>query len=491
MSKVTNSAALIFATKVFGSLLSMVSTIVLARILSPEDYGLIAIATVGITLTQSLLNIPVGDALLRLNNLTPRDFDTAFTISMIRSIVIVAIVFGLAWPTASLYEDERLTDVILALGCIIFLQGFRNPKFVLLAKNLNYSRELAIEVFARLLSLASAIWYAIVFKDYWALVIAPAVFGITTTLLSYSVYPHLPKITLEKRKEILGFTNWLTLTEIINAIGLRIDTLFLGLVVNMTGLGAYQLANDLVKRFVTDFIEPLAEPLFPQFAKKQQDTSTLSRQYLMSLQVMMTISIPISIGLALSAPKLVPVLLGEKWLEAILPIQVLAFVSAILTLSIPSRPISLALGRTRDLFSRQFIYLVVRLPVFGLAIFYFGILGALVAKAFLSVYFVILSLNMIKVMLAVSIKQQILTASRCYISTIIMALLYSLITILLTELNFSDTAILLIAVPIAAISYVSTHLLLWANAGRPAGSESILISFSKSLFSRLQPQGTR
>lgn len=491
MSRVSNGAALLFATKVIGSIISMASTIILARILVPEDYGLIAIASVGLALTDSLLNIPVGHALLRLDGLKRAHFDTAFTISLIRGLIVLIILLAISKPMAVLYSDDRLTNIIIVFGLITFIQSFKNPRFFLLAKELNYSKEVAIELFSRVVSVIGSIWFAITFQNYWALVVAPAIFGIVNTILSYLYHRNYPRLSLEKQKDILSFTNWLTLTEIINTIGLRIDTLMLGLIVNKSALGAYQLATDLVQRVITGFIEPISRPLFPQFSKHQSCKEVMFAQYLLSMQVIMTVSVPLSIGLAISSAKLIPLLLGDKWIDAVFAVKIFAFVSTILTLTLPSHQICLAMGKTQAVFKRQLIYLIVRLPVFAIFIYLYGVTGALYAKLIMSFYFMSLSLNMVKSFTSITIYTQIVAPWRCYISVTCMSLFYFLLVSYLETMHLSDTSILLLAIPSSASIYIIFHLALWHLVGRPNGSEVILLSFSKNIAKKTLSQVKR
>jgi O-antigen/teichoic acid export membrane protein len=314
-----------YAGTLITGLGQVIVTATLARLLSPRDYGLAGLAAVYVGLAAVLSQFGIGVALIQRVELTPRYVRAGFTASILLGLLTTALVWVTAPVVAAVLGDAQLTPIIrgLSLGFLL-----ANPGFVaeaLSQRNLAWRRLMWVEVTAFLFGYAlPAVALAAAGFGVWALVASALGQALVRTAILLAVQPHpkWPRIGHEIR-EVLHFGSQFTLARIFNYTAGQGDNLVVGRVLGIVTLGYYSRAFKLMMILVTYFATVVTRVLFPIMSRLQGETERLRWTYLTGAAVLGLVSAPLGALMVVLAPEFVGVILGPKWVPAIVPFQIL------------------------------------------------------------------------------------------------------------------------------------------------------------------------
>src|ERR1700722_12756573 len=139
--RVLASAALLWSTAMLLRVLQLATTVILARILNPNDYGIVALATTIVGFIDLMSNLQIGGAVTRSEDPSPDRLDTAFTLNLIRGALTGIVLVAVAWPLASFMREPRLTGVLCAFAIPAVVGSIHNPHFLLFARNIDFKRD--------------------------------------------------------------------------------------------------------------------------------------------------------------------------------------------------------------------------------------------------------------------------------------------------------------------------------------------------------------
>ncbi|MHA1568797.1 MAG: oligosaccharide flippase family protein, partial [Alphaproteobacteria bacterium] len=201
-----------FGIRVIG----LVSTVILARLLVPEDFGLVALATVLAAGLAVFSEFSFDVALIQNQNAQRIDYDTAWTLSIIRNGLIAALLVALADPAAAFFGDSRLEEILYWLALGTFIEGFQNIGIVDFRKNLVFSKDFAFMTSAKLVSFSVTIVLAFFWRDYWALIAGILAGNCARVVLSFILHDFRPVLALKAWRPILSFSKWLLMNNILS-----------------------------------------------------------------------------------------------------------------------------------------------------------------------------------------------------------------------------------------------------------------------------------
>jgi len=303
----------------------------------------------------------IEEAIIQRKNASEEYFNVAWTINIIRSLVIFALLYFLAPYAAYFFRDERVDPVIKTISLILILNALYNIGIVHLKKSLSFNKLFIYRFSGNLADFLVAISVALVLKNVWALIFGLLAGHYVRLVISYFIHPYRPRINLNRNAalEILKFGGWLTGISMIAFLFNQGDDAVIGRVLGTTSLGFYYLAYFISSLPATEISLLVPRVTLPAYVKIGGDTQRLKESYLRVLQMTAFFSFPCGIGLVLLAKEFTMVFLGVKWKPIILPLQVLAL-SGILT-SIISTGGSLfyACGKPKIEFQIQCIRFVV------------------------------------------------------------------------------------------------------------------------------------
>lgn len=485
--RLATGSAWIAGSRLTVNLLALISSLLLARLLAPEDFGLVAIATSILAIINSATELSLGEALLQHRNPTMNHFHSAWTLQAGRNLLLAIAIVVAAVPTAAAFNDPRLVPLMMVLAIGVFAQGLGNPRSVMMMRDLVFWQQFMMQVGAKLVGLIVSISIALTYRSYWALIWGSVAAQTTSMLLTYVVFPFLPRPRLEGARELFGFSMWLTLQKVVNTINYRADHLLIGGFLGRTALGYYAEGDNLSSMATREVTSPLTHTLFPAFARLVDEKTYLPQAYQKAQALVTAVALPTGVGTALIAHPLVLLLLGAKWEPAAVVVQILASVFAIQTLGTLSEPLAMAMGRTRLLFWRDMQYLAVRLPTIGVGMLLGGFMGVLYARACTGTLVVFLHMDIVRRLTGLSIKDQLQANLRAIVSVIVMAMALVPMNIFGNFSEATPAALLLqlaTMIGAGAIVYVGTTALLWRIANCPVGPETELLSMARSALAK-------
>ena len=471
--QLARGVAWIAATRASVSLIGVVSTVVLARLLLPQDFGLVAVATTVMAIVSSVTDISLSSALTQHSEPGEAHYDTAFTLNLIRSVGVTLVTGALAWPVAKIYNDPRLFNLIVVLAVISGTIGLTNPKMVIFWRALVFWQEFAIGVSQKALGFVAALVVALVYQSYWALVVGAVVSQAVSVLLSYVLIPYRPRFDLSKSGELVSFSIWLTMCQMISTLSYRFDNLFVGYFFGSKLVGFYSYADNMATIVTREVSSPAANTFFPAYARLKDETNRLRAAHARTQSLLFAVALPVGCGFAMVARPLVHLALGDKWLPAIFIMQVIATVSAIQTLGTTEYPLALALGQTSQLFYLELKKFVVRLPILAVGLAMGGFAGVVMARVAAGGILLWLNLAMIQRLLGKPISEQITSNTRPLVAVGGMAIVLATWQAFMSPPSAWpwEVADLTAQIVLGAMTYCLVTCFAWFLFGRPQGVE--------------------
>jgi lipopolysaccharide exporter len=471
--RLIKGSAWISAARALVNALSVLSTLLLARLLVPADFGVVTLAMTMLVIMSSITELSLSSALIRHSAPSRSHFDAAWTLNALRGLVLGGL-FAAGGPlAANIYDDPRLIGIMAGLGFSIFLSGLTNPRSIMLQRELIFWQEFVLNVTQKLAGVVASIAIAYYYQTYWALVIGTLVMQATNVLVSYTILPFRPRISFSHLKELFSFSAWLTAGQVVNTLNWRFDYLLIGKGLGMVPLGYYSVGSNLAQVPTRETTSPLTKVIFPAFANIREDRPRLAAAYQRAQSLVTAVALPAGIGAALVADPLIRLTMGEKWTPAIFIVQVLASVFALQTLGSLAEPLGMANGQTRLLFMRNLQMLLIRTPIIIAGMVLGGLKGVVIARVISGLVTIFLAMRLVRRFTGLNLRDQLAANIRAFASSammiagVVMASSYLTQKTDPTSLSIKIVAIVLLA----ALIYCGTSLVLWVLMGKPSGPE--------------------
>lgn len=474
-------------------ILQLSSTIILAWMLSPEDYGLVAIAMTIVMLLSAVTSMQLGEALIRHQDDGARTTDLAFTMDLIRGLLLSAILALCAMPAAAFFDDPRLFEIIFALSLLPLISGLSNPCRYLRQKILVFKYEVIIEISQKLVAVATTLFIAYVYGSYWALVVGALVEQLWGTALSYVLIRYRPRLKLAGFRKLLDFSVWLTFGQAVNTLNWHLEYLLIGKFLGPAPLGVYRMGGNLAQTPVAGLMAPIRQVVYPGFTSitqdhdnKPHDEERVRIAYQRAQSLTTVFALPVGVGFALIADPFVRLALDPRWHEVTYIIQFLAAVFAFQTLGSLVQPLAMAKNETRILFIRAFQMLAIRLPIILVCLYVWSIPGVVVARVLTGAIGMLVNMFLVRRLIQLPILSQIKVNIRAIVSVVAMAIGVSLIS---AEFGVIESRIglvwqILFEIAAGSIIYTGTMILMWLAMKRPHGPETELRGVFQKRFSR-------
>lgn len=461
------------------SLLNAAGMVVLARILTPDDFGIIAIAAAVIGVIVASTEAALQQSLVQCREPTRAHIDTVWTLSLIRAALVLAISALAAQPLAQLYGDKRLAGVLVVAGLTGAFMEFYNPRLTLATRELRFRPLVLFQIGQKTVALGLAVGLAFAMGNFWGIVIGNAAGTLLASLASYVIVPYRPAFSLAHGREVWGFSSWMFLNQLCETLNWRFDQLIIGLGVSRAQLGHYAVADSFAVIPSRELSFPLRNALFPGLARVADQPDRLRQTFLRAQAGVALLTAPGAIGLALLAQPAVALLLGPRWTPAAPLLQWLAITYAFDTLITVVRPLGMAMGETRSLFLRQLAALFVRIPLIVGGLMLGGLLGAAAGRAAGSAANCLISFAIARRLVGVSVWAQISAhgITLASLGAMCAAVLWATAA-LPADIAAEPLLQLLVLVPIGATVYCSAVLALWSLAGRRAGAVAELLGLA-------------
>lgn len=488
--KLVKGTIWIVSARTLTNLAASAGMIVLARILTPADFGLVALGTTMLAVLTSVTDLSLAAALVQHRDPTPAHYDTAWTLNALRGAAI-ACVFALATvPAMAFYREPRLAVVMPFLAVGIFVSSLSNPRVLMLTKQLVFWQQFMLQVSQKLVTLIVSIVVAVLFHNYWALICGTLAGQAAGVLLSYMIVPFRPRIGFRHSRELFGFSVWLTLGQMVTTLSLKLDQLLIGRVLGSSALGYYTVGDGLAATPTREATAPITNTLFPAFSHLAHDTKRLAAAYQSAQALVTSIALPAGVGMAMIADPLVRLVMGEKWLPAVPVIQILASICALQTMGTLSQPLSMAAGQTQLLFKRDLQALVMRVPLVIAGLLLGGMMGILWARTINGTMLILLHMQVVKKVAGLSLVKQLGANARSLASVAAMAAVLFEMLPARPQQGVGAYGLLyeiMILVLAGGVTYVGVHVSIWLAMGRPKGPEREIARLAAMLLQRFRP----
>lgn len=464
--------------------LGFLSTVILARLLVPADFGLIALGTSMLAALDLLTSFRFDVALIQNQSVTREDYDSAWTLNQIFGATLATLLCIAAVPAAHFYNEPRLAPVILVLACGALLDGFQNIGIVSFRKELNFSREFAFTVSRKIVQVLVAALMAITLRSYWALAAGIVSSSVTGLIASYAMHPFRPRWALSRAKSLIGFSKWLVLDNIMFFLRNRSSDVFIGKLAGPAQLGLFGLAYELAMVAHNNLTAPIDRAMFPGYARMAADRDTLRDGYLSVAGMTSLIAMPVAVGTASAAPLLVPILFGQQWLDSIPVLQVLGFASALSLMGAGATVVYLALGKPRLLIWVGVTYIAFLLTSMALLLPGRGLVGAAWAFLIAGAVTLPMQLSILNATMGLRLIHWLNRVWRPVTAATAMHLTVTAVLIALPDAGsgFMRLWQLMMVVGTGGAVYVSVVLVLWLMAGRPRGPERMILDRAQRLL---------
>jgi len=459
--------------KFTGRGLGLISTIILARLLMPADFGLVAMAMSIIAVLELMGYFSFDIMLIQKQDAERAHYDTAWTFNVLFGLSAALILFLLAKPTADFYGEQRLIIIMYLLAIGTLIHGFENIGIVAFRKEMQFNREFNFMFLKKLSGFIVTIPLAFWLRNYWALVIGMLTMKVVGVGLSYIMHPYRPRLSLATSKELFSFSKWIFLMNVFEFLWLRSADFIIGRVSGVKMLGLFSISYEISNLPTTELSAPINRAVFPGYAKISSDRSELRQSFINVLSLIAVFALPAGIGIAAVAPLLVTVFLGENWVDAIPLIAILAVYGTTNAMLTNTGTVFLAIGKPHYLAIISAIRVAVLLPTLTYFALQNGVIGAAwsylgVSLLFMPIIYALLfrSINLRSARFFAEIWRPLIATSAMFV-TVKAFTVWAGTTAGILGLS----GLLITAVTLGAVVYSAVLLLLWQLAGRPTGAE--------------------
>jgi O-antigen/teichoic acid export membrane protein len=308
-------------------LMGLVSTVILARLLTPADYGIVSIAAMIVGFVATFGQTGQGAALIRHPNPTREHYDSAWTVSLLLGIGLGLIIWALTPITTAYFHEPRAGIIVQVLAFRTMLAGSSNVGTINFQRNLQFNKQFWFNVTPSLVSFVVTITAAFLLRNYWALVIGIMSQHVSNFVLSYVMEPFRPRISFSKVGEIWSFSTWSLFKNIGIYINELVDRIAIGGFAGSAAMGRYYVATDVATAPSSEIVGPIVAVLFPVMATVQHDRAKRRELYLTVLYWAALVCTSTSIGVALVANDMVDLVLGSQWgdVKPLMPWLALAY----------------------------------------------------------------------------------------------------------------------------------------------------------------------
>jgi O-antigen/teichoic acid export membrane protein len=481
-------SAWMIAFRLLDRSVGLISMLVLARVLTPADFGLVAMATAMIAFVELFGWLGLDVALIQRPGATREHFDSAWTMNVLIGASVALVLLLSAWPLAWFYGDSRLIPLVVFLCLGPLIQGSENIGVVAFRKELNFDREFRFLLSKRLLSFAITVSLALWLRSYWALAIGMVSGRVAGVAISYALHPFRPRWSLSRAGDLLHFSVWLVVQNIFVFLKDRAPDFIIGKFAGAHALGMWSIANEISNLVGTELIAPMNRAALPTYSQLAADRAALAAAYLSAAGLVALLVMPLVVGLAAVAPMVVAVLLGPQWHEVGPLISLLAFHGLVDVFLRTAAAAVLASGRPVVYVKIYALQACVLLPLSFWLTREYGVQGAVVATVGTALALLPLNATLVARALGVTARQLLAAVWRPLVAA---AIMYGVTVLAQPPVDAATLTagrglmLLAIFVPLGAATYVAVELAIWLLCGRPSGAEATLLAQAAGYWRRM------
>ncbi len=387
--KVLSGTKWIAVTNIFKQILQIVSLMVFARLLSPDDFGMFAVLMIFVGFMDMFTDMGTSAALIHVEEPSDKLLSSVFYLNIFVGLLLCLVLIFLSSPISIFFENQKLEELLQIISISFIIASFGIVQKALFEKQLDFKRVTLIESFSVFVGIGAGIGSAIYGLGVYSLIVQTLLSSIVRVILMWFVSAWRPLVyfSLNEIKDIWGYTSNLFSFNLINYFARNADNFLIGKFLGSSALGAYSLAYRIMLYPLQNITRILIRILFPAFSKIKDDNEKFKKAYLRVIFFIALVSFPLMAGLIATSTIFVDVFLGDKWQDIALLIMILAPIGMIQSIVSTVGSIYMAKGNTKRLFQVGSVSTVVTVAFF-IAGIPFGVEG--VAMSYLVSNLVIL-----------------------------------------------------------------------------------------------------
>ena len=378
------------SSRIIAKVFQLASGVVLARLLAPQDFGLISIAVTASALVQGLTSFGLNSALIQRREVPAEYLNTAWTFGLLRGVILATLLYVFAPAVGEFFHEPRAIIILRVIGLSCALMGLQNIGIVLLRKDLSFARLFVLDVGGGLAYVALAVPLALVLRNAWALVGALLGKQLIECVLSYCVHAYRPRLAFNpaKAKELFKFGKWILGGEIVRTAQRTGINIFVGRILGVPQLGFYSRAEAFSKGIFDELLGGvISRVVYPMYSALQERPSQLRQAYIRTLELLSFGGMPIVGGIFVLGTDFTRLFLTDRWMPIVPVMRILCLLALLAFVSAPGGILFQAVGKPSIgtkisgvslLLLAGFIYPAVSL--WGLP----GVAGAMFASVFLT-----------------------------------------------------------------------------------------------------------
>ncbi len=326
-AEAVNSTFWASTSMVLGFVLRIIVMVVLARILTPEDYGIAAVAFIIIAFSQQFSEMGFAAALIQRHDINGRHIATTYTVTLFLGLVFCLLILLLSNPLAIFFKSTELNGICRAYSIVFLVRAFSAPSMAIIQRQLDFKSIFWIDTTSNIIGhVVISIMLALMGYGYWSLVIGNIAQIVVQALMSTYKVKSEVKFSFDKKsfKDLWGFSVAQTVTRFASLLASQGDKFIVSKFIGINALGFYGRACRMMDLPSNLFSKAFGRVLFPLLSRAQKKTDKVTTAYLAIIAVVMFIAIPASVHLSIYSDLIIYLFLGDQWGEVIRPFEILA-----------------------------------------------------------------------------------------------------------------------------------------------------------------------
>jgi O-antigen/teichoic acid export membrane protein len=385
--KTIENISMVGALRMFSKILNAITLIILARLLTPSDFGIVAIAGLFTTILEPFRDFGLKQAIVHRKERLEESYTTAFTLRLIVSSFLFILVFLLAKQWANFFNDPKIASVVRIFSILLILDNFSFVPDTRLTKELRFKSLVIPDFLGRFIYSAVAIFLALNGYSFWSLIYGKLIQSVVMSISFWIILPWSIHLKLDKEiaKGLIGYGKYVLGTAMITIAMFNLDNAVIGKIIGSTALGYYLIAFRWADFSTLHITNTFHNVLLPTYSLINDDVPRLRKAYLKSLKYSSMVAIPVTFGTFAIAPEFVINVLGEKWSPAVLPLRILCIYGLFHSINATTGSLFYAIGKPKTstfLIGIKFVLMILLIvPMTKL----YGLIGVALLVSFLSI----------------------------------------------------------------------------------------------------------
>ncbi|TFH42716.1 MAG: MOP flippase family protein [ANME-2 cluster archaeon] len=452
-NKTINGILWVSISNILLKFINFTIIIILARLLEPSDFGLIAIALIIVNFFENFRDLGIGPALIYRNKDRDIAADTAFYIFPAVALIFYAVSYFIAPVAAVFFREEDLEILIRVLSFTFVIWSFGNLPRTMLTKDLEFKKLVIPQILPKISYGAVAIVMALQGYGIWSLVGGRLVLEVMNVITIWKAFDWRPSLRFDWRigLELISYGKYVIIASIIFFLLSVVDVTFIGRLLGSQELGYYSIAFGISGLFTYQVSSMLSQVMFPVFSKIQGNMDKLGSSYFKMLKYVSLIAFPAAFGIIAVSWYFIKIVYGDKWLPAVAVLQVLCLYGLNRAIIKTTENLYLAAGKPRIMSKINFYQLVIMLILIYPLTIRYGIIGTGIAAMIPSAMMVFLTFHEAGKIIDRSFLAIVMNIAPAAAGSLIMVSLVLLLQQLISHL--SPALILLLSIGLGAVSY--------------------------------------